>query len=442
MDLKDLLTKIDSIQEDGLDPANLAVREKWRFADKKAHLFSLLKQLRDLVNAKSIKESNNFEKDLVESFGYQLDEADGVLSRVGKKIAWPVTVASAIWDAYEQVVALPRTMPKEEFKKEVAKIIGKVVGEYGVFAVGAGIGAALGGASGPGALVTGIAGGFAAQWAFGDDVNKLVDHIVAQLYSEEGPSQEPLKTDPASLGNQGITSSVVKEVQTALQNAGFNVGASGADGIIGPNTITALQQYKKRVNAENDLEAIAKLMNISSTPVSEAEHIAELRSTLDQINEAPRLLARGLRFAKNLLTGMGGSLRRFARNNRFLSIIAGLTGGGYVWDKYGNLIQSKAHEIAPSLVPAPSEEPAVTTTEPSNISPGGGATTTPATVRPTTPGRIPPKLAVDPQLKKLVNDIKVDITDLKRLTSPEIIPDAKKAIDHAEKTLKLYAPGI
>lgn len=472
MDLKELISKLDSISEQGeydIEAGKKLNQDKWAFAEKQKHLYGLLQQLRSLVNKQSapVQSSTSssdsvfgpdgkitgmppplkpktLEEALVQSFGYQINEmdmdklatasasidptltpssGDGILKKIGKKIAWPVTAAAAIWDAYEQITQLPRNVPQETFEKEVATIIGNIVGEYGVFAVGAGIGAALGGASGPGALVSGIAGGVAAQWAFGDDVNQLVKYIVDYLYSPDASPQQKQQPAAPSPTNTEVDP-IIKDLQTALEKVGFSVGTHGKDGIFGPDTLAALKQYTTANNLPSNLDAIAKLLNI--TAPTNTDQISELRLTLDKIDEA-KVPSRFLRYARNVIDAVKGKVSNFVSNNRLLTAIATIAAGGYAWDNYGNVIQAKAHEFAPGIVSEPSPEQPATPSPTANIPPPGTAAST-------TP--------IDPALAKLISDIKVDITDLKRVTNPEIKADAQKAIAHAEQTLKMYAPGM
>lgn len=535
-----------------------------QLASIKQHLFGLLQQLRSYKPA-TVKESN-LEKELLNSFGYELDEAadiksatkSGILSTLGKKIAWPITAASAIWDAYERIISLPTSLPKDQFKKEVARIIAEVISEYGLFAVGAAIGAALGGSvSGPGGLVTGIAGGFATQWAFGDDADKFVDWLVDQIYP--GTSDANVSTPSADMNTTPNTSvepvapttddsiEVAKEIQTKLQSAGFDIGKAGVDGKIGQDTFSALQAYKKKNNLTTDLDALVKLLALSPQPEkSVSEELGNLRDSLTQIDEAgppassyiwrlarkfgklsPETKAAselermyGSRFLRGVETvaddgrkqiwrpdpkdptltkwintaengaqdgtlsiskvlqrarqpagtpvgdaqraslernptssfdipqkpssnisrkssstskfvdsakKTGGAIATFLGNHKFLTAIAALGLGGYIWDKYGNLISSKVGGIMPALTPGQGGQPAGQEPAPTSTTQAPGQSTQPA--------------QGDQQLKMLVSSIKADIKELQRITHPEVKVDAQKAIDHAQQTLQIYAPG-
>lgn len=489
MDLRDLLNKLDNISEE-LDLTDFETQRKlsnagelsakaptaslgWDSNDEQdaaasatmkttsarvqfnkiqQHLYDLLKQLRAQGNVKEAA----IAEELLESFGYDLNEMDmaklsnwaknngassiakdagksGFLSSLGKKIAWPVTAATAIWDAYERITALPTNMPREQFKKEVATIIGKVAGEYGLFAVGAGIGAAIGGAiTGPGGLVSGLAGGLIAEYTFGDDVDKFVDWVVEKIYSGTPTSQttstsngQQPSADSEPTSTETIT--VAKEIQTKLETAGFSVGQHGIDGKIGPDTYNALQQYKKKVNAKNDAEAIAQLLgipNAEAPATSQVQEMSRLKDTLDQLDEG--ILSTALKALK----GVGGGVGRFMKNNKFLSAIAAFGVGGYVWDQYGNAISSKVQQLMPSTDTSKSPTPSTDTTQPT----GAGATSTPAT-----PSASP---QVNQNLKMIVSSIKADIKELQRITNLEVKADAEKAIKHAQDTLNIYAPGI
>ena len=291
MDIRDILSKLDGLSEGIFDndevaaknvqaQADLASWKENRYQQQKKWLDDIRARIgkyQELKNKTKLdKQPTNesvISKQLVESFGYEYTN-EGILSKIGDKIAWPVTAATAIWDAYDRVTALPTNLPREQFKKEVGSIILKVVGEFGVFAVGAGIGAALAGATGPGALVGGIAGGLAAEWAIGDDVNKLIDMIVDKIYT---PSDEPVTTptqqEPVPADNiQQVPqdSDQTKELQQMLVSLGYNVGRFGIDGKPGKNTIAAIKQFKDDNNLDNDIAAIYELLGITPSTVQES----------------------------------------------------------------------------------------------------------------------------------------------------------------------------
>ena len=56
MDLKELISKLDSISEQGeydIEAGKKLNQDKWAFAEKQKHLYGLLQQLRSLVNKQS-----------------------------------------------------------------------------------------------------------------------------------------------------------------------------------------------------------------------------------------------------------------------------------------------------------------------------------------------------------------------------------------------------
>lgn len=573
MDFRQLIDKLDSLNEDDLAAAQDQNQKKWDFAEKKAHLFGLLQQLRSLSNtapqggtttpaapptkwsqdvaaqkglhtdirklsktepdaryaASSIKES------LVSSFGYQLDEADaatatlnaaakeaGLISKIGGKLAFPLSLATYVWDAYQQITALPSDMPEDEYRAEVTKIIGKGIADYGVFAVGAGLGAAVGGAvGGPAALVTGIAGGILADYNFGDDADKLVDWIVDTLYAKKDQSKQQEPQAEVEVNNDSLMSDVTREVQSRLKMAGFSLGKHDVDGKFGPDTIAALQAFKEKTKASSDIDALLKLVNIES-PVAESissvDDLSILKSKLDEISrpnwlkfrkappaptkakaaKAPKgstyVNEKGIHYEKysdgkwyvgsdqgpiritdkgiiaNLekraqapgaapaaptasvtpapantpgaktassiaakvpnaktafqsLSKFGGMLKTAWSSTKFVALIGALAAAGYyLWNNQGNLTTNSG-ETTPDA--------------------GGGASTTaPATGPTPVPAQEPAQQpAQNRQLTDLVSQIKLDISQLKMFNDPSIKADADKAIQHAEKTLQLYAPG-
>ena len=100
-----------------------------------------------------------------------------------------------VYQGVQELRALPvDQMTRREVTAEVTKIIGRMVADIGVWWVGAGIGGALGGTfGGPAGLVTAIAGGFAADALWGDDVKSIVNTTVNFLMGTKdrpAPSSE------------------------------------------------------------------------------------------------------------------------------------------------------------------------------------------------------------------------------------------------------------
>jgi hypothetical protein len=132
--------------------------------------------------------------------GSRLDKA----ASVGRKALGPLAKAYLIYDGVKQIRALPvDQMTRREVTAEVTKIIGRMVADAGVWWVGAGIGGALGGTfGGPAGLVTAIAGGFAADALWGDDVKSIVNTTVNFLMgTKDRPapsSEQPNQTAPTA----------------------------------------------------------------------------------------------------------------------------------------------------------------------------------------------------------------------------------------------------
>ena len=449
--------------------------------------------------AKSLRES------LIESFGYESVNEEGAWDTIKgglKKLALPITAAVEIWDAWQKIKALPADMPTETKKVEITKIIGKQVAEFGVFVVGAAIGGIIGGAiAGPVGIVTALAGGVAANYAFDNDVDKLVDWIVASLYqpnSSTGLGDVPnTGGTPADTGSTAqevnldeLMKKVTREVQTNLKAAGFDLGIHDIDGMFGPDTMAALKSFKQQANADSDLGALLQLIDLGEEEEEEvkeainintAEGLASLRDMLLQLDEIrfpwkpkipkvsepkptepkptepkptepkptepkvsepkpeepkaaepkpePEKVKKDLetkspkiKSAFDSLKKLGQRLGTLWRFSKFVALIAALAAAGYyLWDNEGNITGTDA----PS-----SDDDSNNNAPAAPAAPGGGGSTTPAQQQ-----------GCSKEIEELVSQIRLDITQLKMFNDPEISPDAKKAIDHAEKTLSLYAPG-
>lgn len=233
-----------------------------------------LKRLEELVNKynklKPKKESAiNIEQSLLESFGYTINEAGAwdSVKRVGGKIfskaAFPVAAGLAIWEGWTQIQELPPSLSDQQRRAEITKIISKLVAEFGTFYVGAIIGGAIGGLlGGVGAIPGFIAGGVASSILLGDDVNAIVDKIVDYLYKDSTakptvqqepvakPAEEPVTKKEKVVGGDPD----VVELQTSLQASGAT-NSDGSpltiDGLLGPNTITAVQKELAGLGATN-----------------------------------------------------------------------------------------------------------------------------------------------------------------------------------------------
>lgn len=546
MDLRDLINKLDSIneaEEYDVEAGKKLNQEKWNFAEKQAHLYGLLQQLRNLVNqtstaptqgasttptgntqskwqkdvaaqkglttdiaalsnldpnvkyARSIKESliSSFEKD------FALNEETSFIKKVGGKLMLPLAIATEMWDAWTKIKELPEDMPIDEKKKEITKIIGEQVARFGVFTVGAAMGAILGGTiGGPVALVTGIAGGVAAEYQFGDSSDKLVDWVINQLYPSDSTSSVESETSVEIPNVDELMKNAVEELQRKLIEAGFDVGKTGVDGKFGTNTMNALQSYKQSSGVGSDIEAILKLIDFSAelqegipglgflknlfkkgikpgdvykskksgkqyrktedgwediatgkkvnkgtansldTAAAEeqlaADNAAKAAKAADNAEKSAAKAKKAKEIAEKVpasksafdsLKASGKVLGTIWNSAKFLALIGALSRAGYyLWDKSGDLSSGAAS----------GSQPAAVDTQPAA---GGAATTTPG---PTQPAQAQGQTC-SKEVTDLVNQIKLDISQLKMITDPSIAGDAKKAIAHAEQTLQIYAPG-
>ena len=110
-------------------------------------------------------------------------------------------IAYESWNAYQEIKALPAKLTARQRKNAIAKIIGRLIGSIGLIWAGAALGTLLGTAvPGPGWLVGflgGLIGGLAADFFFGNSVDKLVDMAIDALYPAD-KSEEAAKKVPAA----------------------------------------------------------------------------------------------------------------------------------------------------------------------------------------------------------------------------------------------------
>jgi hypothetical protein len=232
--------------------------------------------------------------DLVKNYGYTLSEAttatagtvpaapstgawDSIKGFGGKilsKAAVPVAALVEAWGAWEEIKKLPTDLPESRWRAEVSKIVGKTISSIGLFWAGAILGGAVAGAiSGPGAIVGFIAGGvggMAASMVLGNDLDSIVDAIVEKVYQSTRPasSQSANPAQAPALGTP-VTAAPTKStkpkatsgdpdvmiLQKELKNAGYDLGTfgpngDGIDGKIGSKTITAIQQELNKTGAK------------------------------------------------------------------------------------------------------------------------------------------------------------------------------------------------
>ena len=305
-----------------------ATSAKVRFAEKKSHLFGLLQKLRSIAGTSpqaaqqptapqaasttpaqgsvfgpdgkitgmppALKQpaATSLKESLVSSFGYK--------SQLNEEGPGWIAIGFAIWDAWTKIQELPTNMPNEQFRANVYKIVSEVVAVAGLSYVGAVIGGLLAGTitGGAGAIAGALAGGIAAPYFFGDSIEGLVDMIVdhlnpqgaAKTDADELPAEpeDATKTEPEEEITDNDINKIAVELQTKLKEKGFDLGPHGIDGLIGKDTIAAVQAYKEKINASSDLDAMTELLGITGMQesLSESEKLSLLRKRLMQINEA------------------------------------------------------------------------------------------------------------------------------------------------------------
>jgi hypothetical protein len=104
--------------------------------------------------------------------------------------------AIAVYNGYEEIMALPPTLSTEAKTKEITKIISRLSMEFGVGFVGMAIGAYLAGVVSGNALVGilgGATGAILASYYTGDTVGEISEFIAHTLYDQ---SPQPLPADP------------------------------------------------------------------------------------------------------------------------------------------------------------------------------------------------------------------------------------------------------
>ena len=99
--------------------------------------------------------------------------------------------ALAVYGGYEEIMALPPTLSREEKTREITKIISRLSMEFGVGVVGFAIGACLAGAVSANAIVGalgGAAGAMLASYYTGDTVGEISEFIAHTLYDRKQPA--------------------------------------------------------------------------------------------------------------------------------------------------------------------------------------------------------------------------------------------------------------
>lgn len=127
------------------------------------------------------------------------EKKPGLIRRVGNNLLLPAAIAYSIYEAVQEIRAIPTNIDKTTYRAQVAKIVSREVAQWGLMAVMSVFGTYLGGFAGPqGAVAGGIAGGLASipiTLIYGDTIDSGVDRIVDQLYSNPGSRPVAQGTD-------------------------------------------------------------------------------------------------------------------------------------------------------------------------------------------------------------------------------------------------------
>lgn len=92
--------------------------------------------------------------------------------------------------------------------------------------------------------------------------------------------------------SNGSSGSDVKKIQTALINAGYNVGSTGADGIYGANTAAAVKKYQKDNGLDVDGiagdQTLGKLYGASSSPKQPTQKVQPQKESKAEQKQEPK----------------------------------------------------------------------------------------------------------------------------------------------------------
>ena len=269
MDIRNILNTLDDISEGIFDNENTALKNQQAQADFavwKEQRYQQQKKWLDDIRARigkyeelkhklnldkpAVKES--ISKELVESFGYQYDE-----SILNKAIPGLGAVLGAK-EAYDRWMAGDRS------------------------------GAVISTLSTLGWLVPGPMG-----WVLGGGIDALdaLRDSPSKPSNDTKPSAEttPTTNVASTQTTTNRTDNPAMQLQTELQQAGYNIGPTGVDGKLGKNTVAAIQSYKKDHNLSSDLDAIAQLTGASlneSIDYNQLSDIDKMAYLIEMLSES------------------------------------------------------------------------------------------------------------------------------------------------------------
>lgn len=199
----------------------------------------------------SIEFKGSIASSLVESFGYQLNEAPAI----------PAPAPSGAMNAVGKIggAALKRAAPG------VGAYMG-VSGAVDSYKKGDYLGAALNGLSGAFSLVPGVgwipAVGFG-MWQAGRELSGATDKFDKPSDGQAG-TPPAASTPPTQQSARPGGDPKIAALQTKLKAAGANLGPTGVDGMMGPYTQAAMKQFpniKESIEMKSVAESIKELQN-------------------------------------------------------------------------------------------------------------------------------------------------------------------------------------
>ena len=207
----------------------------------------------------------------------------GAASKVAVKATLPLAAIPAIYEGYQQIIALPADMPRDQYRASVTKIVARLVEEFGLFWVGAILGAALAGVFSGGnplgavaGFLAGGAGGIAASYLLGDSVGEISDQIVDKLYGTGGAGSMTAEEKTIVMQNMAIIQDFVKAnpgaVSADLKARIDRVMAAGKAAGVAPGQGGQPPEGKKAAPA------------VPAMPTTTSTAPAKLNTTLDGID--------------------------------------------------------------------------------------------------------------------------------------------------------------
>lgn len=491
MDIRDILAQLDAIDLHEAEDSDIAAqqqlnKEKIDYVKKQEHLYSLLKQLRELVGTSQMEESKiSISKELVESFGYSyIREEDAPItgdagdkwstSAVGKflktqstsevvkgipKIRAVFEILQTLGRIQDELKANPKSMSYGELSKKITLIITNAVTEVGLFWLGSGLAAfALSGFAftGIGVLIPVLGSvilGSVVELQFGNDIKKLIKAVVDKIWEsaselagdDSNIEVIPLGPTPSTTTDQGTKEKSpnydpeVAKIQQALVAKGAKITV---DGVLGPATYKAFDQYgdslEEALSVSESIRYLQNRLSLIENDPNEVNNFYDEYAFNEEANEESgkkKFIAKFPELAK-----------------RHGVTVTPLDPAAPSTPVTPSAPEKPAEPVAPTTTPAEPTAPTITTggspktLEPKTTVSKPAAAAKPSAVPATSTGvGVAPFAKLDANTRldamSLVKQIKLAIQDMQKVP-PSVQGDARKAIDHAQQTLKTYAPDI